>query len=293
MSDAAVSALIRLNAVYFLHELLSPRVHAAAVAAAANELTLACSADAVREPGSPVTLAYQHVGWHRRLGQVVQAQHLLETQSALGDDANGLQQAAAACLAQLRQSYERTIPVGARRLLTSWARCNSRPPRVDEVDAWAGFVGRRAAWPVLERALASGLRFDALADALVLAAVGRAASLRRDEAALRLAAAHAVRRLGELSGDPALDAWAAVADSLHGVASARSRHGGASAALAELALTSVRNGDYVAVQAVEAAAAELDALPAEQHENLLRALAAIASRTEPKETTPASAGLEE
>lgn len=286
IDGALLTAFLRLNAAYYLGEYLPADLHRRAV----DEAARALGRLAGRSP-SP-RLSERSGSWRRQRREVLHllgtratdptsllvAQHALEVLPQL--DAGRRAAVLSTAIRHIEAVPEdhrlaEGVRVARLEWLDRWAACNDRPPRAGETLGWARCVLRREPAAVLRQALASGLRFAALLDALTLAAALRALHAPGAEALRDLCAAHAVRRLCELSEAPRLDAWLGLATRL-----CASLGAAAVAAPAEsrdprvLADRAVRLGTDLAVQAAEAALVEAEALPREERDVVLGALAA-------------------
>lgn len=275
LSEATLAALYPLNAAYYLRDLLPERVHLAAVGAAADRLTAATSLDqpAGRSASLPMRTATVHT-LVRLAGTRSDApaattllQHALELEPLL---ARRELRAVRAAVHERLLAMPAAADDGIRRRaafrggLGGWAFCNDRPPRNGEIVAWADCLGQRPAIELAQQALAGGLRFDALLDALSLAAARRLHALPAAQTAAALIAAHAVRRLTEIARTPALVAWLGVAGRLEPLNRARiPRDKRPAPEPKELALAAARSDDPLLMQVAEAALMEAEALLAE------------------------------
>jgi hypothetical protein len=286
--DALLPSLYRLNAVYYLDAYLPEGVCESAVrdAAMALEQTAAALAAPSCDLQRPVGRQDRAI---RRLlatlecrgsspSAIVAAQHMLEIESELDPaEAVGVVKGLQHRLARIPiDRHVRAALASARRDGLAYpAAANDRPQRAGETNAWAECLPVRPA-EVLRRALASGLRFGALLDALTIAAAQSQAAHAADHP---LIAAHAVRRLSDLTGSPALGLWLAVALRLGpGGESPASR---ASTDARDLALAAVRSGDGGLIQLAEAALMEREALPADLEAMPLAALSRAIERASP------------
>ncbi len=285
LRDAVHTALYPLNAVYYLRDLLPADVHRAAVSAAAGRLIAGAAAvpAANGEPApvrtAPLRTLLRLAGTRAAAGTAATLlQHALEIEPLLsGQEIRTVRAALRDRLLAMPAAADerRRLRAGARGGLGVWAACNARPPRDGEVAAWAACLGQRPAIELAEQALAGGLRFEALLDALSLAAARRLQLWPSEQTAAGLIAAHAVRRLTEIGQTPALAAWLGVSGELAPLHGAPSCGPEAAPAAAALALSAVRSGDPLLIQTAEAAVMEAEALPVALRHLPLLALARL------------------
>jgi len=283
LTAEAIAALYPLNAVFYLRDYLPAREYAAAVATAARGLG---DYDAAAPHIAAVTKAPHSAALIRLAGTradatsaVIMLQHVLEIEPSLDRPAGrSIRAAMRDLLLALPEAPERIAWAGtaARGGLSGWALCNARPPRAGEIAAWAGCLGRRPPLEQAQQALAGGLRFDVLLDALAVAAALRLHARPAEHEAAGLIAAHAVRRLTAIAAAPALNAWLGVTAALTpppGRALLK-RHELAPEPQS-LALAAVCSGEPLLIQTAEAALMEGEALPPELRHAPLDALAAL------------------
>jgi hypothetical protein len=284
--EPALAAFFRLNATYYLRVYLPPGAYARAVLDAAHDLTRAGNVDAATAPTTRLSLRRLRHGLLKLVEQrasdvavLLLAQHALEALPELDRRRRGaLLSTAAGRIAAMPVDpvLAEYVHAAHQEWLDRWAVRNARPPRQGEVLGWARSLIRREALATLRQALASGLRFDALLDALTLAAALRARRQPGLPALLELCAAHAVRRLYEISETPRLGAWLGLAVQLSSgtEAATTTPEGTATPEPPALALRAIEIGSPLAVQAAEAVLVEAETLAPEERDLLLAALAA-------------------
>lgn len=300
-AEPALAAFFRLNAAYYLRVYLPPDAYTRLVIEAASSLgqpgeTPTCRPLQGRTP-SPHRLRHDLLRLVEERGDglaLLRAQHALEALpaldrrrgSALLSAAIGRIEAIPADGALVRQLNTAHVE-----WLDRWAVRNERPARQGEIRGWAHCLSRLGPLATLRQALASGLRFDALLDALVLAAALRTGEQPGATTLRDLCAAHAVRRICELSGTPRLGPWLGLAARLQGPrdAAAFAGDGWVAAEPRALALRALQIGSPLAVQAAEAVLVEAESLATEERDLLLVALAAgldaLKAGEEPNEST--------
>ncbi|HLZ68927.1 MAG TPA: hypothetical protein VKV26_03355 [Dehalococcoidia bacterium] len=304
LNPTALAVLAPLNAVFYLRDYLPANEHAAVVASAARRLISEVSTPNA-EPAAvqpwrgrrrpSITALARLAGTRTDTSRAVTLlQHLLELEPRLDHrSVRGLRLTAHSLLLGMPAAPERIAwaSSAARGGLNAWAAGNARPPRDGETARWAGCLGQPPLEPA-RQALAGGLRFAALVDALSVAAALRLHARPNADEATGLIAAHAVRRLAEIGGAPALAAWLGVAAELsptpdRGLLKAREPAPEPRA----LALAAVRSGEALLIQAAEAALMEAEALPPELRHVPLSALAALLRAHRAMAAEPGSAQL--
>jgi len=286
--ERALHTLFSLNAAYYLHDYLSAKEHARLVRRAAASVvevadyrglpsTTAVATTANLEPALSVERLLRQVETTAYDSHALTAaQHTLEVLPLLGGvDGAALLHTAEGYVSAAAGAGRMTARVwpGGQSQLHCWATWNSRPPRDGETVAWTRQLLDSTPQHLLEQGLASGLRFNALLDALAGAAALYAIADPGEDAWHTLMAAHAARRLTELGGRPAIGAWLGVATSLRDkpVASSPSPPGTSPSERA-LALLAARSTDPHALQLAEAALVEAAAVAPELRPTVLAAL---------------------
>ncbi|MHB8576965.1 MAG: hypothetical protein ACYDCQ_16755 [Dehalococcoidia bacterium] len=304
LDERLLETLWALNSAYYLAAYLSDEQHLAAVDAAARRLvttagglqrrrrsrsvqttTTARSAPAA---GSQLLTALDRAASDSRL--VVAAQHLLEIAPELeATDRHAVPRALRQRLvaAQPTPAFDAALAAARADGLPRWAACNARPARAGETEWWARCL-RRQPLRSLQQALASGLRFSALLDALTLAATRTVPPL--DPAPHPLILAHAVRRLTEIGERPALGPWLGAAMTLGGRTAPPAAAAEPIRTPAELARAAVDSGEGGRVQLAEAALMEYEALPSNLRDAVLAALERETARPPTPNTGGASNG---
>ncbi len=302
LSAPLLQAFFRLNAAYYLESYLPAAVYAGAVDQAIIALTDArrelepCASGSWARIAALLRRADEATGVQRLLGAterhdgdlhtLIAAQHTLEVLpdlpvslrsgllASVEKYAVGAVPSAETGLRRQRRNQQQTD--GDEEQLRCWAQQNARPPREHELFAWVRCISRREPQLVLTQALASGLAFGSLVDALIATAAMQALQLPGRESGFLLVAAHAVRRLSELGGRPAIGAWLDLAGRLSGrlqLSEASGYSGGRDPR--ELALVAVRSGDPRLIQVAEVALVESESLPRELSPLLPQALSRL------------------